>query len=184
MRLVSNPKLIAPLCSILNGEPHIIQTQFYFTPPDRKGLVVHQDNYYVEAENDNFVSIWIPLVDTNKKNGGLYTFPGLHKKGLFPVEAVSQTLDQNDKRQALAEQTKLPSTAKSIDLTVEKEAQCFFGCNPHGSYKNLKRKQSCSMHIYQKGKQLRKGRGEQISNPSNVKSFLGLRSSSLVILQC
>ena len=81
MRLVSNPKLIAPLCSILNGEPHIIQTQFYFTPPNRNGLVVHQDNYYVEAENENFVSIWIPLVDTNKENGGLYTFPGLHKRG-------------------------------------------------------------------------------------------------------
>lgn len=136
-RLISNPKIIAPLCSILNGEPYILQTQFYFTPPNRNGLLVHQDNYYIEAENENFLSIWIPLVDTNKNNGGLYTFKGLHKNGIYPVESIYLNLDNQEKKQTLAEQTKLPENEKSIDLSVKKGSVVFLhGCNPHGSYQN------------------------------------------------
>ncbi|MCS7464289.1 phytanoyl-CoA dioxygenase family protein [Paenibacillus doosanensis] len=46
----------------------------------------HQDDaYYTEVVNsDTRMSIWVPLQDTDEKNGCLWIVPGSHKQGLLP----------------------------------------------------------------------------------------------------
>jgi phytanoyl-CoA hydroxylase len=46
----------------------------------------HQDDaYYTEVVNsDTRMSIWVPLQDTDEKNGCLWIVPGSHKQGLQP----------------------------------------------------------------------------------------------------
>ncbi|KRE72015.1 phytanoyl-CoA dioxygenase family protein [Paenibacillus sp. Soil750] len=48
----------------------------------------HQDDaYYTEVVNsDTRMSIWVPLQDTDEKNGCLWIVPGSHKQGLQPYK--------------------------------------------------------------------------------------------------
>jgi len=49
----------------------------------------HQDDaYYTEVVNsDTRMSIWVPLQDTDERNGCLWIVPGSHKQGLQPYQA-------------------------------------------------------------------------------------------------
>ena len=49
-------------------------------PPGTKGFSPHQDNTYVKAEGNTFVSAWIALTDVSKENGGLMIWPETHKE--------------------------------------------------------------------------------------------------------
>ena len=49
-------------------------------PPGTKGFSPHQDNTYVKASSDSFISAWIALTNVNNKNGGLIIWPKSHKE--------------------------------------------------------------------------------------------------------
>jgi ectoine hydroxylase-related dioxygenase (phytanoyl-CoA dioxygenase family) len=120
---------------IVHGKAVGLQTQFFFTPPGRAGLGYHQDNYFVEAPTDAFVSAWVPLVDVTVENGGLYYFKGSHKRGKLPVRTVDTT--GKDKRQAVYEETVMDEDYPKIDVFVKRgDAVLIHGYVVHGSYQN------------------------------------------------
>jgi ectoine hydroxylase-related dioxygenase (phytanoyl-CoA dioxygenase family) len=46
-------------------------------------IPLHQDDGYGRLEPMNDVTVWIPLVDTDRRNGGLVVVPGSHEIGLL-----------------------------------------------------------------------------------------------------
>lgn len=73
-----------------NKEMWCIGTQFLFKKPGsafaEQAWNPHQDNSYIKAPYDTFVSAIIPLVDSDPGNGGMYVYPGSHKEDLLPHE--------------------------------------------------------------------------------------------------
>lgn len=64
-----------------------LQTEFFFMPPNTKGFTPHQDNTYVQADENSFISAWIALTDVNENNGGLIIWPESHnEKKLVTIE--------------------------------------------------------------------------------------------------
>ena len=62
----------------------------------------HQDDaYYTEvADSEKRMSIWVPLQDTDERNGCLWIVPGSHKQGLMPYKVK----DNGTCRKALDEE--------------------------------------------------------------------------------
>lgn len=130
-----SPQIVSVMDRIIHGRAKGLHSQLYYTPPNRAGLGFHQDNYFVEAKGDAFASAWIPLVDVNAENGGIYAFIGSHKDGKLPVREVQAT--GQDKRQAIYEETVLPKEYKRADIFLKRGSVLFIhGYVVHGSYQN------------------------------------------------
>jgi len=82
----------ASLVSIVErivGAPAVgLQTEFFFHGRQVTGFTNHQDNLYVNAPEEHFVSAWIALTDVGPENGGLSGYPGSHKFGRLPVNQL------------------------------------------------------------------------------------------------
>ncbi len=134
VEVLSHPKVVAVIRRLVHGTPCGLHTQMFFTPPQRAGLGMHQDNYFVEAKVDAFASAWIPLVDVTPHNGGLYTYPGLHAKGPLPVRPAA---DSGDRRQTIYEETIVPADWPRHDVSIRRGSVLFLhGYNVHGSHQN------------------------------------------------
>jgi ectoine hydroxylase-related dioxygenase (phytanoyl-CoA dioxygenase family) len=114
-----------------------LQSQFFFSKPGTKGFAVHQDNFFIEAKNNSFASVWCPLVDVAILNGCLYIFPGSNNEGLLPVEPVSCNHDIGQDRNANNEECVVPSKFKQFDVIMKKGSALFIHGNlAHGSHGN------------------------------------------------
>ncbi|MDX2102549.1 MAG: hypothetical protein EAZ99_10470 [Alphaproteobacteria bacterium] len=132
--IMSHPTIVGIMRRLVNGTPCGLHTQMFFTPPQRAGLGVHQDNYFVEAKADAFASAWVPLVDVTTENGGLYAYPASHKDGPLPVAVADTT---GDKRQTIYEETVVPAHWEKRDISIKRGSVLFLhGYNVHGSYQN------------------------------------------------
>jgi ectoine hydroxylase-related dioxygenase (phytanoyl-CoA dioxygenase family) len=134
-QLLSHPAIVRMMDIVCGGAVVGIQTQFYFTPPQRAGLGFHQDNYFVEAPDNAFASAWVPLVDTGPRNGGLYAFRGSHKLGRLPVRQVNA--EGRDKRETVYEETVIPPGLERFDIVAKRgSAVLIHGHVVHGSHQN------------------------------------------------
>ena len=70
----------------------------------------HQDSAYMpETENDLYLTVWIPLVDVNQKNGALQFIPGTHKNGLIKHENIINGMKTPEKDPSLRKKTEILS---------------------------------------------------------------------------
>jgi ectoine hydroxylase-related dioxygenase (phytanoyl-CoA dioxygenase family) len=82
-----------PLLQQLAG-PNLCLThqQFVTKLPDADGersdIPFHQDNGYGHLDPMTDITVWVPLVDTDERNGCLHVVPGSHEGGLLPHEAA------------------------------------------------------------------------------------------------
>ena len=135
LEAMSKPEVVAVMDRIVHGPAKGLQSQLFFTPPQRAGLGYHQDNYFVEAAADVFASAWIALVDVTPVNGGLYAFAGSHKPGKLPVREVKA--EGKDKRQTVYEETVMPEDYPKVDLFMKRGSVLYIhGYVVHGSYQN------------------------------------------------
>lgn len=135
LQAMSKPCLLSIMDRLVGGRANGLHSQFYFTPPERRGLGCHQDNYFAEAEADAFASAWIALVDVTAENGGLYGYTGSHKEGRLPVRASD--VGTEDKRQAVYEEALVPPGYKLVDISVKQGTVVLLhGYLAHGSYLN------------------------------------------------
>ena len=81
--LMSNPKILDAVESIIGSE--IFSNPVYNARPKVPGVAAgavpwHQDrSYWPNANWNPVLTVWIPLVDTNKVNGCLHVWPRTHK---------------------------------------------------------------------------------------------------------
>jgi ectoine hydroxylase-related dioxygenase (phytanoyl-CoA dioxygenase family) len=116
-----------------------LQMQFYFGAPGTRGLARHQDNFFVEAQSDAFISVWSALADITPEMGGLYLYPGSHRLGRLNVQRLSGDAGPNQDPNAYNEQTELPASAGQdmVAVSVPKGAAVVLhGDLVHGSLNN------------------------------------------------
>lgn len=90
VEVIRNQDIVKITESLHGKEMWCIGTQFLFKRPGsafaEQAWNPHQDNSYIRAPYGTFVSAIIPLVDSDPGNGGMYVYPGSHKKELLPHE--------------------------------------------------------------------------------------------------
>jgi ectoine hydroxylase-related dioxygenase (phytanoyl-CoA dioxygenase family) len=134
---MKNTKIIEIMSKLLNGEISGLQSQFFYMKPGTIGFTPHQDNYFVQAENDAFASAWIALDDTAQSNGGLIVYPKSHLLGLLPVKKT-QIIDKSAQDpNAYRTQVELNESYHPINIEVPIGAVLFLhSCIVHGSNEN------------------------------------------------
>ncbi|MDJ0786942.1 MAG: phytanoyl-CoA dioxygenase family protein [Myxococcota bacterium] len=105
--------------------------QFVTKLPDRgeqrSDVPWHQDDGYGPLDPMTDVTVWIPLIDTDARNGGIQIVPGSHLGGVLPH-------DRSGINPVLIETAK-PENTVAVDLAAG-EAIAFSGLTLHGSGPN------------------------------------------------
>jgi len=83
--LIQNYPKIKKIVSMILGKKTKTFGAEYFAKPAKTGIeaMVHQDNYYWCFGNGQGITIWIALSKADKKNGGIFYYPGTHKLGVL-----------------------------------------------------------------------------------------------------
>jgi phytanoyl-CoA hydroxylase len=140
---LADPAILAPVSALVGGEPTGLQTQFYYNDPGTKGFTPHQDNYFVEAPPDAFVSAWIALVDVDRENGGLMVWPGTNRLAALPIDAADDPepgvlQHANARREA----SRVPAGYEPVDVVMPQGSVVFMdGWLVHASHTNVSRRQ-------------------------------------------
>ena len=59
-----------------------LQSEIFYNPQNTKGYGYHQDDFFLKTGRNNSANLWIPLVNTDKKNGTLYFLNNSHMMGI------------------------------------------------------------------------------------------------------
>jgi len=89
--LMANPRIIDAVESLIGGE--IFSNPVYNTRPKVPGVAAgvvpwHQDkSYWPDANSNPVITVWIPFVDANERNGCLHIWPRTHRKQMLSHHA-------------------------------------------------------------------------------------------------
>ncbi len=137
LALMRDPAIVDAVETLVGGPAAGIQTEFFYTAPGTRGFSAHQDNFFVEAPPDQFVSVWIPLVDVGADNGGLILWPGSHRFGKLPVRKTGAAPGAGQDANANNEETVLPPGLAPVDLVAGKGSAVFLHSElVHASHTN------------------------------------------------
>jgi ectoine hydroxylase-related dioxygenase (phytanoyl-CoA dioxygenase family) len=135
---LAHPGVLCLVRGLLGPRVSAIQSQYFSCPPGTPGFSRHQDNYYVQAPPEAFVSAWVALEDADAGNGGLVVWPGTQREPLLPVREVAEhrrsaTQDPNaNRREAL-----VPAGYGPRSLDVPRGAMVLLhGHTVHASHDN------------------------------------------------
>lgn len=94
----------------------------------------HQDNFYVQAPNDQHCSATLILENSTPENGGVYFYPGSHMEPLLEHERhPSDDPNQNPGGKIL----NIPEKYRRVDIWMKKGDLMIHHCNViHGSTAN------------------------------------------------
>ena len=137
LELMRDAAVVAVVEALVGGRAAGIQTQFFYTAPGTRGFSAHQDNFFVEAPPDQFVSVWVPLVDVGPANGGLILWPGSHRFGKLPVRKTGAAPAAGQDANANNEESVLPAGLVPLDLVAPRGSAVFLHSEMvHGSHTN------------------------------------------------
>ena len=105
--------------------------------PGIPGFVKHQDNAYVQAPSDAFVSAWTALCDVDEENGCLLFYPDSHRQGLLPTRFLDHVAVLGQNPGAEAVECVLHREIEPIPMRLKRGSTVFFhGDLVHGSLPN------------------------------------------------
>ncbi len=134
---IKNDELVKIISLLIGGQGVGIQSEFFFSKPTTSGFAAHQDNFYVEANPNYFVSAWTALTDVGEHNGGLYFYPGSHKCGKLPVKKLEKIVREGQDPNANDQETIVPEGSQKIFPEIPKGAIVFLHSEVvHGSCVN------------------------------------------------
>lgn len=90
LETMADERVTSVVTRLMDGRPVGLQTQYFFCRPGTRGFSAHQDNYYVRAPEDKFVSAWLALEDVEAENGALIVLPGSHREPVLDVHDIPQ----------------------------------------------------------------------------------------------
>ena len=121
----------------VDGNASAIGSEFFFTQPGIPGFVKHQDNAYVQAPSDAFVSAWTALCDVDEENGCLLFYPDSHRQGLLPTRFLDHVAVLGQNPGAEAVECVLHREIEPIPMRLKRGSTVFFhGDLVHGSLPN------------------------------------------------
>ena len=102
------------------------------------GFVRHQDNAYVQAPSDAFVSAWTALCDIDENNGCLLFYPGSHKAGVLPTRLLDHVPVAGQNPGAEAVETVMEQEIAPVPIRLRRGTTAFFhGDLVHASRPNV-----------------------------------------------
>lgn len=120
LKYMSNSKIISYAEEIFKGDALGLQTEYFFMPPGTKGFSPHQDNTYVQADQNSFVSAWVALTDINRKNGGLIIWPESHKEEQLENKENEDLPSENQDPNARKMKSIIPKKYKALSPDISK----------------------------------------------------------------
>ncbi len=137
LKALRNPRVVALVEHLLEGEISGLQTEYFFGAPGTRGFANHQDNFYLEAKPEVFGSAWSPMTHVSPENGGVFIYPGTHREPILPVRPLEGGAGPNQDPNASNEESVVPEKYKPVDVVLEPGATVVFhGHLVHGSYVN------------------------------------------------
>lgn len=119
-KFMSKPILINFIEKFFQGTALGLQTEFFFMPPKTIGFNPHQDNSYVNAAPNSFVSAWCALTDIDESNGGLIIWPGTHLEGQLKTVVTGLPKSEHQDPNAVLKKTIIPKEFKSKNIRIKK----------------------------------------------------------------
>ena len=120
LQALRHPKIVASIEQAVGGTASGLQTQFFYCKPGTPGFGRHQDNFFVEAQPQTFVSAWCALTDVAIENGALIAWAGTHNEGMLPVQKIQMEKDKSQDPNANNEETVVPAKYSPESLVVKK----------------------------------------------------------------
>lgn len=119
--------------ALLDDEPVAAQTMYYWKPPGTKGQAPHQDNLYLQAEDQaGCLAAWIAIDGCNEENGCLILVPGSHKMELLCPGDADPNLSY------FGHHVATPEGYREVPAIMEPGDVIFFGGHTiHGSGPNI-----------------------------------------------
>jgi ectoine hydroxylase-related dioxygenase (phytanoyl-CoA dioxygenase family) len=133
-RLCTRGPHLEAVAQLMGPNVCLTHQQFVTKLPDRadadlpaSDIPLHQDNGYGRLEPMTDVTVWVPLVDTDERNGGLWIAPRSHTQGLLEHES--------DGVNPLLRESRSEIGTELVALRAG-EAVAFTGLTLHGSGPN------------------------------------------------
>jgi len=141
-KVMSNPTTVKILRTLQENDVVGLSSQFIFKEAysayASQAWLPHQDNRYVDNENGQYITANWFLRPVDKKNGGLYIYPGSHKLPLLP--APHKKSYREDPTDNPGRECEIPEEFidKKVDLILPASSVVFLHGNCiHGSYPNI-----------------------------------------------
>jgi phytanoyl-CoA hydroxylase len=161
LNALRNVRIVKIMEHLLGDKVSGLQTQFFYCQPGTQGFAAHQDNFYVQAPQDDFASVWTAIDDVTVENGALVLYPGTHKEPLLPVEPCPfHTVQAGQDINANRMQVVIPPQYKGVDCPMPAGRAAFFhGHTVHSSHPNISNgtRRALLMTYLKKGSAFRPG---------------------------
>jgi hypothetical protein len=162
LEMMRFPPLVSIVEALVGARASGIGGEFFYMRPGMPGFVKHQDNAYIQAPSDAFVSAWTALCDVDERNGCLVFYPGSHKLGVLPTRVLEHTpvIGQNPGAEAL--ESVMPKDIAPLSMPLKRGTTVFFhGDLVHASCSNIttdRFRYSILATYIRKGEPFRRGR--------------------------
>ena len=117
---MKNKKIVSFIEEYFNGRAMGLQTEFFFMPPGTKGFSPHQDNTFVQADSNSFISAWIALKDVKKINGSLIIWPNTHEEEQLETRETGVDKHKNQDPNANKHEAVIPNSYKPKSVELNK----------------------------------------------------------------
>ena len=118
--------IVAIVEGILGGTASGLGGEFFYMKPGTPGFSGHQDNAYVQAPPDAFLSVWTALTDVTAENGALIFYPGTHKLGALPTREIARPTGPGQNPGAQATECVLPGKFPVETMSLRRGSTVFF----------------------------------------------------------
>jgi non-haem Fe2+, alpha-ketoglutarate-dependent halogenase len=126
LEMMRYPPIVSIVERILGGIASGIGGEFFFMKPGTPGFSSHQDNAYVQAPPDAFISVWTALTDVTRDNGALIFYPRTHKLGALETRQVARPVGAGQNPGAQATECIIPDTCEGISMPLSVGSTVFF----------------------------------------------------------
>jgi ectoine hydroxylase-related dioxygenase (phytanoyl-CoA dioxygenase family) len=124
--LMRFPPIVAIVERLVGGKASGLGGEFFYMKPGTPGFSRHQDNCYVQAPPDSFLSVWTALTDVDADNGALTFFPGTHKLGALQTRELGQPTGPGQNPRAQAVECILPREFDGVAMEIRRGSTVFF----------------------------------------------------------
>jgi phytanoyl-CoA hydroxylase len=126
LEMMRYPPIVDIVEAILLGTASGLGGEFFYMKPGTAGFASHQDNAYVQAPPDAFISVWTALTDVAADNGVLTFYPGSHKLGALPTRETGRETGPGQNPGAQAVECVMPDTLVGIPMLMRRGSTVFF----------------------------------------------------------
>jgi phytanoyl-CoA hydroxylase len=126
LEMMRCPAIVSIVEQILGGTASGIGGEFFYMKPGTPGFSSHQDNAYVQAPPDAFISAWTALTDVTEENGALIFYPGTHKLGALKTRQIARSVGAGQNPGAQAIECILPGPFEGVSVPLSVGSTVFF----------------------------------------------------------